>query len=69
MARQLAKESEDTDESRVKEKREKEYAQIFKKDYIDIVNEAIGPDESPILDIIAWHIHRASYDVIRFNEE
>ena len=50
-------------------KQEKEYAELDKHEYIDIVNRDLGADQSPILDIIAWHIHRASYEIIQFNEE
>lgn len=36
-------------------------AKLFKKDYIHEVNTNFNQNESPILDIITWHIFRVTY--------
>lgn len=35
---------------------------------VDIIDKNIGREFSPVLDIIAWHLHRVTDDVITFTK-
>ena len=44
-------------------------ARIFQEEYVKLVNQYFGEDQSPILDIVAWHIYQVTYDIIEYNED
>ena len=50
-------------------KKHKQKPKLFLEDYTKIIDQHFGKDQSPILDIIAWHIHQVTYDIIQYNQE
>ena len=67
--RQLEDEEDDLEEEgKVGQIKKPAAALILQDEFISMIDTHIGKDCSPLLDIIAWNIHRTTNDIITFTK-